>query len=195
MHVAAPRAMQCYNAAMSRQIALLRAVNVGGTGMVSSADLKAFFVGLGFSDARTLLNSGNVVFSSARRAGAALEKYLRDEAAKRLKLDTDFIVRDAKQWRAVIDENPYVREAKSDPGRLVVMALTGEPERAAIAALQKAIPGRERIAAHGKELYIVYPDGQGGSKLQAVLICRHLGVRGTARNWNTALKLLALVES
>jgi uncharacterized protein (DUF1697 family) len=179
---------------MSKQIALLRAVNVGGTGMVSSARLKAFFVALGFDDAVTLLNSGNVVFSSPKRAGAALERRLRDEAVKRLKLETDFIVRDAKEWRAVVGDNPFATEAKSDPGRLVVMALTGEPEKSAIAALQNAIPGRGRIAAHGKELYIVYPDGQGGSKLQAALINRHLGVRGTARNWNTALKLLALVE-
>lgn len=189
------RRVQCYNAIMSRQIALLRAVNVGATGMVSSADLKAFFVGLGFDDAVTLLNSGNVVFSSAKRASATLEKRLHDEAISRLKLDTDFLVRDAKQWRAVIDDNPFAREAKSDPGRLVVMALKAEPEKSKIAALQKAIPGRERIAAHGRELYIVYPDGQGGSKLQAALINRHLGVRGTARNWNTALKLLSLVES
>jgi len=79
---------QCYNAAMSRQIALLRAVNVGGTGMISSAALKGFFATLDFEDAVTLLNSGNVVFSSPGRAGAALEKHLHDEAAKRLKLDT-----------------------------------------------------------------------------------------------------------
>jgi uncharacterized protein (DUF1697 family) len=179
---------------MSSQIALLRAVNVGGTGMVSSAELKAFFAGLGFDDAATLLNSGNVVFSSARRTGAALEKYLQAEAIKRLRLDTDFIVRDAKQWRAVVDDNPYRKEAASDPGRLIVMALTAEPEKSKVAELQKVIPGREKIASHGRELYIVYPEGQGGSKLQAALINRHLGVRGTARNWNTALKLLALVE-
>lgn len=185
----------CYTAVMSRQIALLRAVNVGGRGMVSSADLKTFFVNLGFADAVTLLNSGNVVFSSPKRAGAALEKYLHDEAVKRLKLDTDFIVRGAKEWRAVIEDNPFRKEAASDPGRLVVMALTAEPEKSAVVSLQKAIPGRERIAPHGKELYIVYPDGQGGSKLQAALINRHLGVRGTARNWNTALKLLALAEN
>jgi uncharacterized protein (DUF1697 family) len=173
---------------------MLRAVNVGGRGMVSSADLKTFFVNLGFDDAVTLLNSGNVVFSSPRRGGAALEKYLHDEAVKHLTLDTDFIVRDAKQWRAVIADNPFIKEAKSDPDRLIVMALTAPAAMPAIAALQKAISGRERIAAHGKELYIVYPDGQGGSKLQAALVSRHLGVRGTARNWNNARKLLALVE-
>jgi uncharacterized protein (DUF1697 family) len=180
---------------MYKKIALLRAVNVGGTGMVSSAELKSFFVSLGFHVAVTLLNSGNVVFSSMERTGAALEKRLHVQAMKRLKLDTDFIVRDAMEWRAVIEDNPFAKEAKSDPGRLVVMALTAEPGKPAIAALKKSIAGREKIAPHRKELYIVYPDGQGRSKLQAALIGRHLGVRGTARNWNTVLKLLALVES
>ena len=178
---------------MTKHIALLRAVNVGGRSLVTSATLKSFFDVLGFEDATTLLNSGNVVFGSSARKGAALETFLAQEAKKRLKLETDFIVRNAKEWRAVIDGNPFRKEAISDPGRLVVMALIAEPAKSAIVALQKAIPGREKIASHGRELYIVYPDGQGGSKLQAQLI-RHLGVRGTARNWNTALKLLALVE-
>src|SRR5437762_2653850 len=86
---------------MTKQIALLRAVNVGGTRMIAAADLKALFVMLGFEDAVTLLNSGNVVFRSSARKGAALEKYLGAEAKKRLDLDTDFIVRDAKQWRTI----------------------------------------------------------------------------------------------
>lgn len=179
---------------MTKHIALLRAVNVGGKSMVTSAKLRSFFIALGFEDAVTLLNSGNVIFGSATRKDSTLEKYLAAEAKKRLKLDTDFIVREAKQWRAVIDNNPFRKEATFDPGRLVVVALTAEPAKSAVTALQKAIPGREKIASHAKELYIVYPDGQGGSKLQAQLISRHLGVRGTARNWNTVLKLLALVE-
>lgn len=179
---------------MTKHIALVRAVNVGGSRMVASAELRSFFHALGFLDAVTLLNSGNVVFSSNTRKTPALEPFLAAEAKTKLQLDTDFIVRDAKRWRAMIDNNPFRKEAASDPGRLVVMALTAKPAKAAIAALQKAIPGREKIASHDAELYIYYPDGQGGSKLHAQLINRHLGVRGTARNWNTALKLLALVE-
>ncbi len=179
---------------MSKQIALLRAVNVGGRGIISSVDLKTFFASLGFCDAVTLLNSGNVVFTSPKRAGAGLEKLLHDEAVKRLKLDTDFLVRDANAWRWVVESNPFRKEAEADPAHLVVMALTGEPDRRSLGALRAAIVGPERFEAVGKQLYIVYPQGTGGSKFTVALIKRHLGVRGTGRNWNTTLKLLALVE-
>jgi uncharacterized protein (DUF1697 family) len=181
-------------AGMSKSIALLRAVNVGGTARILSSDLTTFFAGLGFLDAATLLQSGNVVFTSQKVASAALEQRLREEAKSRLKLDTDFLVRTAKEWRRIVDDNPFPHEATSDPARLHVMALTGEPKRASVQALQNAIVGAECMVARGRQLYIHYPDGAGGSKLQPALITRHLGVRGTARNWNTTLKLLALVE-
>jgi uncharacterized protein (DUF1697 family) len=64
-------------------------------------------------------------------------------------------------------------------------------DRAAVAALQSAIAGRETVRAKGREAYITYPDGMGRSKLTTALIEKHLGCRGTARNWNTVLKLAA----
>ena len=178
---------------MTRQIALLRAVNVGGTRKITSAELKSFLIELGFKDAATLLNSGNVVFSAAKRTGAALEKHLAAEAKKRLGLDTDFLVRSAKEWRAIVDDNPFPKEARSDPGHLAVVALTGAADKKAVVALGEANPGRERIVAAGTHLYVYYPDGVGQSKLTVQLMFRHLGVRATGRNWNTVLKLLALV--
>ena len=83
--------------------------------------------------------------------------------------------------------------AEHDPGHLIVMALKSAPEPDAVAALQGAIPGRETLAAVGRELFIAYPDGIGTSKLTGALIERRLRVRGTARNWNTATKLAAML--
>ena len=64
-----------------------------------------------------------------------------------------------------------------------------------VKALRAAIRGRETIEAVGKQLYVVYPDGVGQSKLTHALIERHLGTRATGRNWNTVLKLAALVAA
>jgi uncharacterized protein (DUF1697 family) len=64
-----------------------------------------------------------------------------------------------------------------------------------VTALQKAIAGRERVLASGRCLYIVYPDGIGRSKLTPALMEKHIRTRGTARNWNTVLKLKTLVEA
>lgn len=178
---------------MTKYIALLRAVNVGGNKMVAMAELRAMCEKLGFEDVATLLQSGNIVFKAGARSGASLEKTLEAEAKKRLGLETHFIVRSADEWHAAIDANPFKPEAKSDPGHLLLMCLKDAPPTKNVKALQEAIVGRERVRAVGNNAYFVYPDGVGTSRLTAKMIEKHLGAVGTARNWNTTLKLAARV--
>jgi uncharacterized protein (DUF1697 family) len=171
-------------------IALLRAVNLAARNMVAMADLRALAEGLGFQQARTLLQSGNLVFDS-KPSGAALEKLLEVTAKKRLGLETDFFVRTAKEWQATIAANPFPAQARTDPSHLVLLCLKAAPDRQAVAALRQAIKGRELVESEGRQAYLVYPDGIGRSKLTMALVERHLGTRGTGRNWNTVLKLAA----
>ncbi|HVN74854.1 MAG TPA: DUF1697 domain-containing protein [Thermoanaerobaculaceae bacterium] len=173
-------------------IALLRAVNVAGHGKVGMADLRALFTRLGFEGARSLLQSGNLIFGAAGAAPAELESRLEAAAEARLGLRTDFLVRSAGEWDEVVAANPFPAEAKRDPGRLVVLALKDAPPPARFAALQAAVVGREIVRGAGRHAYVTYPDGQGRSRLTLALIERTLGTRGTARNWNTVLKLAAL---
>jgi uncharacterized protein (DUF1697 family) len=177
---------------MTTHIALLRAVNLAGINRVSMSDLRDLAAALGLQDAKTLLQSGNLVFRSSVSSTEKLERLLQDAAASELAVSTDFFVRTAAEWKAVIAANPFPAEAKHDPGRLVVVALKEPPARGAVAALQSAIKGREVVRAKGREAFITYPDGQGRSKLTSALIEQTLGTRGTARNWNTVLKLAAL---
>ncbi len=174
-------------------IALLRAVNVGGTGKVPMAELKAMFAKLGFEDARTLLQSGNVVFDGGRQKAADLEALLEKETEKTFKCRPDYVIRTAKEWKTLVASNPFLREAKTDPGRLVMLPFKKKPS-GDIEALRATIKGKETVELKGRELYAYYPDGQGNSNLTIALIEKHLGARGTARNWNTVLKLAALVE-
>lgn len=175
-----------------RHIALLRAVNLGPHNKIAMADLKALLAGLGFPDAQTLLQSGNVVFSGGTTTTAALEQTLEHAAATRLGLRTDFFVRSAKEWQAIIDGNPFPREAKDDPSHLVALVVKDSLTPSAVTGLQQAIVGREVVRGTGRCAYIVYPDGIGPSKLTSALIEKKLGTRGTARNWNTVIKLGAL---
>ena len=165
---------------MTTQIALLRAINVGGRRGVAMTDLRALFTELGFSDVATLLQTGNVVFGSTKPA-AAVERLLERAAAKRLGLETDFMVRTAAQWRAIVARNPFPEQARKDPARLVLMVCKEAPGK----ALTITGANREIVRASGREIFIVYPDGQGRSRLK-------LGARGTARNWNTVMKLATL---
>ena len=180
---------------MTTHVALLRAINVAGHNKVSMAELRGLLAELGFANVQSLLQSGNLVFDSRAVPPARLESTLEQAARDRLQLDTSFFVRTAKEWVEIVAGNPFPDEAKRDPGHLVVMSLKGAPGRAQVTALEHAIVGREVIRAGGRHLYLVYPDGIGRSKLTNALIEQKLGTQGTARNWNTVLKLAALAAA
>ena len=170
-------------------IALLRAVNLAGLNKVGMAALRDLVSDLGFDEPKTLLQSGNVVFSGRARSSAALESSLEKAAASQLGVTTDFFVRTAEEWKKIIAANPFPKEANSDPGHLLMVCLKDAPARKRAAELTAATPGREIVRVKGRQAYVIYPDGVGRSKLTMALIEKKLGTRGTARNWNTVLKL------
>lgn len=175
-------------------IALLRGINVGGRNRLAMNDLRKLAESLGLERPRTLLQSGNLVFVAERRDGAVLEGLLEEAARRELGLSIDFVVRSAAEWDKLVAANPFARQARSDPGHLLVTCLKSPPKAADVTALRAAIKGRESIHADGRQLYAFYPDGIGRSKLTSALIERTLDRRGTARNWNTVLKLAAMVR-
>ena len=91
--------------------------------------------------------------------------------------------------------HPFGDTAARDPSHLLVMALDGKPRAGAKAALAEAYSGPEQIEIVGADVYITYPNGIGRSKLTNALLEKHLGVAGTARNWNTVVKVLELAEA
>jgi uncharacterized protein (DUF1697 family) len=157
------------------------------------ADLRGLLDELGFDEPRSLLQSGNLVFESASRPVARLEALLDAEAEKRLGLQTTFFVRSAQEWSAIVARNPFPDEARRDPAHLIVLFLREAPRPASVKALGTGITGREVVRCDAKQAYIVYPDGIGRSRLTTALLDKTLG-RGTARNWNTVLKLAALTQ-
>jgi len=175
-------------------IAVLRAINIGAHNRIAMADLRAMCGKLDLADAKTLLVSGNLVFQSRLTSAEKLERLLEAASTKHLGVTTDYFVRSAKEWQAIIDANPFPAQASTDPGRLIMMCLREAPTAAALKALQAAIKGRETVCAKGRQAYLIYPDGMGNSKLTIAVIEKTLDTRGTARNWNTVLKLGGLTQ-
>jgi uncharacterized protein (DUF1697 family) len=176
-------------------ILLLRAINVGGHGRVAMAELVALLEGLGLQRPRSLLHAGSFVLGAGNLGCEALESLVEHEIEARLGLATQALARSAHEWDAVLSGNPFRDEARDAPAKLMVMPLKAEPAPGAFETLQTAHTGPERAALVGRTLYIVYPEGAGASKFTGALIERKLGVRGTARNWNTAVKLKALADA
>ncbi|QPF84740.1 DUF1697 domain-containing protein [Bradyrhizobium genosp. L] len=163
---------------MPRYVALLRAVNVGGTGKLPMTELQAMCVEAGFDDVQTYIASGNVVFSSklgAAKVKAALEKRLQAYAGK----PVGVVVRAADEMAAVLKANPF---PKAPPNTTVAIFLDEPPPKDAL----KAIKGQqdEEVRLGRREIYVAYGSGIGRSKLKIPA-----AINGTARNINTIAKL------
>jgi len=156
------------------------------------ADLRALLVDLGYDDAQTLAQSGNAVLSASGTA-QALEGKLERALASRLGLETEVYVRSRAQLAKVVERNPLARVV-DNPARYQVTSLKRAPSRAAVRELESADLGRERFAVVGRELYAWHAGGIHASPLAKLLGNRRLGIGGTARNWNTVTKLLALAD-
>jgi uncharacterized protein (DUF1697 family) len=172
----------------------LRGINVGGRNRVPMAGLRALIEAQGFGGVTTLLQSGNAVFTGAAKPAAALESRLEEAIARAMNVECACLVRTAGEWSRLVEENPFPAEAKRDAAHLLVVLLKAVPATGAAAALRSAIKGREQVACRGRQLYAVYPDGIGNSKLTLPLIEKHLGARGTGRNWNTVTRVAELLR-
>jgi uncharacterized protein (DUF1697 family) len=178
---------------MSPHIALLRAVNVGGRKVLKD-DLLGLAQDLGFDDAKTLLASGNLVLWGKGASDAAMETLLEAGLEKRMGLRTEFMVRSPAELKAIIDANPFPEVAETRPQHLIVNFLKAPIAVADVEVLRAAITGRERVEARGQELYIDFIDGIGESMLDRDWKKTKKAPVGTGRNWNTVLKLAAMVE-
>jgi uncharacterized protein (DUF1697 family) len=166
-------------------VALLRAVNVGGTGMLAMSDLAALCEQAGFTDVRTYIQSGNVVFRTALpddRAAAALARAL----AAHMGRPVDVIVRDAEALRTLLAGNPFPR---AEPAKVVVLFCAQPVRKGLLDGITG--PDGEVVVAGARDVYVHYVLGQGRSKLK---LPKELGVC-TARNLNTVTKLLAMAEA
>lgn len=166
---------------MSVTIALLRAVNVGGTGKLPMAELKAMAISLGFRDVRTYVASGNLLFDTDL-AEPVIKARLEERLALYIGKPVGVLVRSAAEMARVLADNPF----STEPGNRVVAIFLNEPPNADVLVDHRHLTN-ERIAVGRREIYIHYPDGMGTSRLVVPA-----AKTGTARNMNTVAGLVGL---
>jgi uncharacterized protein (DUF1697 family) len=166
---------------MGKYVALLRAVNVGGTGKLPMAVLKQICIDSGFDRVETYIASGNVVFESTHKAAvvqSALERRLQDDAGRNI----DVFIRTAAEMQAVLRANPF---PKADPARTYAFFLSGKPAPDALTNVRRRTD--EELRAGTREIYVHYPGGMGQSRLVIPA-----ALSGTARNMRTVAKLVEM---
>lgn len=177
---------------MSRHVALLRGINVGGKNKVVMAELRELVAGLGHTDVATYINSGNVVFASGTPGAgrdeleAAIEGAIRDD----LGVDVAVLVRTHDELVAAVDANPF---PDAEPNRLLLSFLRTPPDEERFAAAGRVESGADEFRLVGTTLYLHVPGGAGRSKLAAALSRPALGV-ATSRNLATVRTLVQLSQ-
>lgn len=178
---------------MTVYVALLRGVNVGGN-TLKMERLRELSGELGIEDARTYLQSGNLVFK-ARGAAAQWAKALERKLAGATRLPVTVIVRSEAKLGKIVAANPFLREKGIDLARLHVTFLSQEPVAAGLDKLSAIPAGADRFRALGSEIYLHCPNGYGISKLSNTAIEKALALRATTRNWNTVRELHEMCEA
>ena len=174
-------------------VALLRAVNLAGYKKVGMSDLRDLVSALGFDSPRTLLNSGNVVFTAPK--GTSRESAARIETGLKEKLGVTcrVVVLSAEEVADVIAENPLLLKA-GDPSRLLVAVLADPMDRPKLATLEKQDWGSDALGVGRRAAYLWCADGVIASALNAA-VNKTLGNGVTSRNWATMLKLQEMLQA
>jgi uncharacterized protein (DUF1697 family) len=174
-----------------RFVALLRGVNVGGSGRMAMADLRACAEGAGFEDVATHIQSGNLLVRTSMRSAEKVARALEDAVEAGLGFRTAAMVRTAGQLTAALDERPF---PDADPAALHIAFLREAPAAAKARALV-APAGPDELEVIGREVHLHYPGGSGRSKITGAFIEKALGVPATARRRNVVEKLRDLLET
>jgi uncharacterized protein (DUF1697 family) len=173
-------------------VALLRGINVGRAKRVAMADLRALVTKLGYGDVRTLLNSGNVIFTSRAGTPGAAAARIERAMTVRLGVSARVMVLAAAELDGVVAANPLGKVAR-DPSRLLVAVLAKPADRRRLQPLVKQDWASERLALGARVAYLWCPQGMIKSAL-AQAVAKALGDAVTTRNWATLTKLHALIH-
>lgn len=176
-----------------RYIALLRGINLGKAKRIAMADLRTLFEKLGFADVRTLLNSGNVVFGLAGKAGKGLSEKIETAIEAKLGVYSRVTVLSSAELDTIVAGNPLLSHA-DDHSRLMVSVLNHDKNVALLKPLSQRDWKPDRLAIGTRVAYLWCPKGILESDL-ANAMAKLLGDGVTTRNWATILKLHGLVQS
>jgi uncharacterized protein (DUF1697 family) len=171
----------------SSQVALLRGVNVGRANRVSMAALRGLVSNLGYGDVRTLLNSGNVVFTVSKAAPRDAASRIEKALAAEVGISARVTVLSSEEIAAVIEENPLLKHA-DNPSRLLVALLKDPANRAKLVPLSKQDWGKDALGVGPRAAYLWCAEGVIASKLNEA-VNGLLGDGVTSRNWATIQKL------
>ena len=175
-------------------LALLRGVNVGGKNKLPMKDLAAMFLAAGCRDARTFIQSGNVLFNAPAKVAKQISRAVPEEIEKRFGHRPPFVIRTADQLALVAANNPFL-QAGADADKAHVMFLADTPDAARVKGLDPLRSAPDAFAVSGADIYLYLPNGIADTKLTNAYFDSRLATVSTGRNWRTVTTLLQMMRT
>lgn len=180
---------------MAKYIAFHRAINVSGIKIIKMVHLKEMYEGMGFKNASTYIQSGNVYFEAAKSNNDTLSKKIEKYLEKELGYNVETMVRTIAELQSIADTDPY-KKIEDDGNAVVYIGfLSGEPAKEQKELLQSFNNDVDECTVKGKEVYILRYRNKGKEKFDNKLVENKLKVKCTTRNRKTLYKLLELYKN
>jgi len=179
---------------MKKFVALLRGINVSGQKKINMSDLKLLFEEIGFRNAETYIQSGNVIFSSKDLSTNKIETKISSGIKKKFGFDVQVIILTPEEIEYTLKNNPFIKK-KKEIERLYVTFLSDFPLKENVQKLTLIDYSPEEYKLDGKQIYLFFPDSYGKAKLNNNLFEHKLKLNGTTRNWKTVKTLFELITS
>jgi len=180
---------------MQTFISFLRGVNMAGHNKIKMTDLSSLFKEIGFNDAETYIQSGNVVFNvSVNLSEPELTEKIEEAIRKKFKYSIPAINRTPEELRETISLNPFAEEENFNTEKLAVIFLYKKPSESQIEKVMGINYPPDKFIISGKEIFIYCPNGFGRSKIYTGFFENKMKVTGTGRNWNTINALIKMAE-
>jgi len=178
---------------MTKYIALLRGINVGGKRKMLMVDLKVLFSKLGFTNCATYIKSGNVIFETERTENnLKLADKIEQAILDRYEFEVPVIIRTYNEWKQVISDNPFFKDKSISIDRLHLTLLDKVPEAELTNKLKEMEFGDDQFKIIGQHIFLCCTDKYSKTKMTNGLFEKRLKCKATTRNWKTVLKLLEL---
>lgn len=178
-----------------RYIALLRAINVGGTSIITMADLKKRFESFGVSDVSTYIQTGNVIFSSDETDAGRLESGLERQFTAFMGREMKLFVRSPDELREAAEHNPFEPEKLDELQQCVLVFLSVPPKPERIEALMQLEGSEYHFYVHDRVFYYTYLRINSMNRRRSLPFEKILGVQGTSRTWKVVNRLIELAGS
>ncbi len=170
---------------MSIYISLLRGINVGGQKTIRMENLRDIFSGLGFTNVRSYVQSGNMLFESGEQEAAGLAKRIEGRIVQACGYPVSVFLRSAHDLEGILANNPYLNDRNEDPAKLYVTFLYHIPSEPWWSEMSAPRDITDEFARGEMAIYLFCPNGYGATKLSTSFFERRLGMPVTTRNWNT----------